>query len=139
MPDCTLCGKDDEVRASFGCDGPATLSDGSPADVFYVFCDCRGAREDCPRCKGEGLVGMRRCPLKLVEEAGPVGLRAAKAFRLYQHYESSGNLPVSGGTLEQSCTLMRAFEVAANERGRIVSDRRKHQAEEASAKAGGWR
>lgn len=82
---------------------------------------------------------MFRCPLKLVEDAGPVGLRVAKAFRLFQHYDMSGNLPVSGGTAEQASTLMRVFEIAGHERGRIVSDRQKNKAAESGAKAGGWR
>lgn len=85
------------------------------------------------------MVGFKRCPLKLVEDAGPVGNRVAKAFRMFQHYESSGNLPVAGGMAEQASTLVRVFEVAANERGRIMRDQFEARQQEAQAKAGGYR
>lgn len=88
-------------------------------------------------CGGEGVVAMHRCPIKLLTENVEIGKNITRAFRFVQIFRSSQVMPIDGGAVAQSCTMMRAIEIASSEEAAIQQEEmeeRRKAAEQASRK-----
>lgn len=114
VPDCTRCEKSAELRADYGCDGPARVP------VLYVSCStCWG--HGCAECD-DGSFALYRCPGKLVEGRSDV----SRAFWYLQQEE----LPAAGGLADQAATYIEARRIYQHERGVIDRERAEKEARE---------
>jgi hypothetical protein len=128
FPDCSACRPDPSLRDLWGCEEPA------PEPVFSIGCSPCGG-EDCERCEGSGERAFFSCPGKVLEGEG--GARVTRFVRAYLESERSGNLPVTGGQLDQTDSWRSASAVLEAERGRwemIREDHRKKQRRRAAGK-----
>jgi len=87
----------------FGCD-PG--SEGSPGYSLYCpRCVPSGKKNPkCPKCEGTGKVTMTRCPNRCMT---PSARQMFSAFGWYQQ----GQLPLSGGMLDQAHSYVKAMEI----------------------------
>ena len=99
---CKVCTIDAEetrsLRRLWACDETATH------EVARIPCPwCVG--DGCERC-GDGTIGLRDCPQRLLRETAGIGV-ALRASAMIER----GLLPVAGGYADQSATLLAAVSI----------------------------
>ncbi len=105
MPDCMKCQHDESVARELGCG-----DDLAPKALYSILCSACGG-VGCGECDA-GRIGMRRCPRKLTERR-PDLHAAVRAFLYFDEYKV---LPAAGGLLDQSASLVAAFDVIRSEK-----------------------
>ena len=86
-PDCTRCATDPDVRAEFGCDGPARLDYAEPParqPTAWISCTCGGRDPTCTRCDA-GMRPLFHCPRRLVEQQE--GWRIQDSKLVYEEFD----------------------------------------------------
>lgn len=125
LPTCTQC-HDPSLRKQWGCDEPAA----EPVLDLDCFV-CAGHRDDCSECGGTGLIPIRRCPNRVVQQ---VHLDAVLAAIQTEH----GILPVAGGMQDQAATFVEALPLLLREvsHWRQVAEDKARREAQAAAKRG---
>ena len=138
FPDCTRCRRpgSQELRASWGCDAPASRS------VWESGCPrCGGADSECARCGGKGVASHRRCPEAIIREA-PRSTQAVieLLIRAYSHYDRRNVLPAPGGWLDQTKSFILCVDLIDAERGYwegLLNEHHDRERQRAEAKSRG--
>ena len=106
---CKECRGDEEKRLAWGCDVEII----GPTEYALECWACSGG--PCDVCNGEGLIEIRRCPMKTLPLwAGEVCLLSDMMLH--------GTLPRTGGVLDQDAWTMAAVAIASDARARAQAD-----------------